>query len=634
MPLFDFAMREAKAQGIDPDLVRRVMQQESGGSPNAVSNKGARGAMQLMPLTAKELGVNIDDPHDNIRGGVRYLAQQMQTFKDPRLALAAYNAGPGNVKKYGGIPPFPETQSYVNKIMPNNDDSDIFGIPASKKSSVNDDSDIFVTAKKQASNQQKSVSKQQDIYKETAQKQSTMENLLAGAGGGMYGMYLGAKQLLGKTTPEEIEQHKKAMAGLRSTTAGTVGDIGGQVAASVPAAFIPGANTYVGAGLVGAGIVALQPTTKEGERVNNMATGGIGGVVGNAIGRGIGTLLRPVPRLLDASREAAIKTAERMGMQLTPGEKTGSIALNQVESVLSRTPGSAGMFSKIKDTNQIAINRTAAKSIGENADQLTNDVIARASDRMSKTFNDLSARSNVKLSEGFSGLVKKLENSNNMLGPFRNAQVDDLISKSNELAKMRNIPGNVYQTIRSELTSSADDAFRSGNSGAGRALKEIRDSLDEAAKKGLSKTDQQLWDSVRNQYAHLSTLVKGNVIEGGNVNPRLIKNAMIKFNSKSYKSGKINSQLNDIANISENFKQLIPNSGTPERTAMQSMMFGNPLTGLPMMGAANLYGRAYLSPAGQAYMNKGMVNMSPQVHELLGKSGMLFGVTGGANINK
>ena len=75
-----------------------------------------------------------------------------------------------------------------------------------------------------------------DPYKETAQKQSVVDNLLAGAGGGAYGLWLGAKQLLGKADPQEIEDHRKAMEGLRSTTAGTIGDIGGQVAAgAIPA---------------------------------------------------------------------------------------------------------------------------------------------------------------------------------------------------------------------------------------------------------------------------------------------------------------------------------------------------------------------------------------------------------------
>jgi len=103
---------------VDPALIKAVMQQESGGNAKAVSGKGASGLMQLMPATAKALGVtDINDPQQNIFAGAKYLSQQLDKYKDPTLALAAYNAGPGNVDKAGGVPNFPETQNYVKNVM-------------------------------------------------------------------------------------------------------------------------------------------------------------------------------------------------------------------------------------------------------------------------------------------------------------------------------------------------------------------------------------------------------------------------------------------------------------------------------------------------------------------------------------
>lgn len=110
------AREAARRHGVPEDLFLRLIQQESGWNPTAKSHKGALGLAQLMPGTARRLRVDPADPNQNLDGGARYLSQQYRTFGSWRLALAAYNAGPGAVKRHNGVPPYKETQNYVKVI--------------------------------------------------------------------------------------------------------------------------------------------------------------------------------------------------------------------------------------------------------------------------------------------------------------------------------------------------------------------------------------------------------------------------------------------------------------------------------------------------------------------------------------
>ncbi|MBB5220794.1 soluble lytic murein transglycosylase-like protein [Amaricoccus macauensis] len=113
----DMARVAARRHNVPEDLFLRLVRTESNFRPGAKSHKGAIGLAQLMPFTANHLGVNPHDPKQNLEGGARYLRQQYQRFGDWRLALAAYNAGPEAVARYGGVPPYDETRRYVKAIL-------------------------------------------------------------------------------------------------------------------------------------------------------------------------------------------------------------------------------------------------------------------------------------------------------------------------------------------------------------------------------------------------------------------------------------------------------------------------------------------------------------------------------------
>jgi len=111
-------LRAARRHGLPPALVKAVVKAESNFQPNAISDKGAQGLMQLMPATAEDLGVDHPfTPEENVLGGSRYLREMYDRFGDWEHALAAYNAGPGAVDRFGGVPPYAETQEYVERVL-------------------------------------------------------------------------------------------------------------------------------------------------------------------------------------------------------------------------------------------------------------------------------------------------------------------------------------------------------------------------------------------------------------------------------------------------------------------------------------------------------------------------------------
>lgn len=332
-----FARQEAQRVGLNPDLVTRVMAKESAGNPGAVSPKGARGLMQLMPGTAADLGVNPDDPYDNIRGGVRYLKQQMDEFGDERLALAAYNAGPGAVKRYGGVPPYAETQEYVSTLAGQDDlsalsDEELLAMyqgsaPATEWQEVARTDGSGVTAEverpkpppiggpalapKQQLRADQGLGLQKGILKPLDNGAAGLEWLAATVGLDKPINALG--EMLGLSSTQEVEAERQAAvaaAAREGRRPGAIGEFAGNVLGTLPLGALKGGVMLQGA-LGGAALT----DAKDAEGViRDAAVGAVAGKVADealkGVGKALSAALSKSPKVMDfAALEAAKKAA-------------------------------------------------------------------------------------------------------------------------------------------------------------------------------------------------------------------------------------------------------------------------------------------------------------------------------------
>jgi hypothetical protein len=679
---FDFAMAEAKRQGIDPALVMRVLMAESSGNPNAISNKGARGYMQLRPGTAKEMGVNINDPFDNIRGGVGYLAKQLKSFGgDEKLALAAYNAGPGNVRKYGGIPPFAETQNYVKKIQGGT-------MPIQRAQAKQSGDELFAhllggsapaqeqnTGKEPKSGDElfahllsdKPASGTQQVANTGKRKPlpsiggGTIEieppSAMASIGRGMMDIVQGGKQMYNRAAPwvskkesqaydKELSDEMRLYEKGRGKDAGAdFGRIGGNIAFSAPAFIAPGAQGIGAQALIGGAANALQPIDTQrpdadfaGEKAGQLGLGALLGGGAAGVAKALGKFIKPTSGTVDAGRQSGIDAADRLGINLTAGQKTGSLGLQQLESVLSRTPGAAGLAKVTADKNKAALNEAAAKAIGLPTGQgygtLSEASLGAAKNNIGDMFQQSIKGADVPLGGDFFNKLAAVDSQNRSLGAFMNPQVDDLVTKGLAMAAQGTVKGEAYQTIRSTLSKRASDAFKSGNSDLGQALKSVRDGLDDAAKGALTPEKKAMFSLAQKQYGDFKTLIKGNVVSGGDVNPTLVKNALQQFNPTTFKTGQMNSGLTDIAKIGEIFKNSVANSGTPERSAMHNMLFGNPLTGVPMIAGSYAMQKTLQNPLMQKYLVNGLFPLTQGAQGNMAQLGGLLGSSYSGNLQR
>lgn len=465
-----------------------------------------------------------------------------------------------------------------------------------------------------------------DPYADTAADQSTGQNLLAGIGGGMASLYLGGKQMLGLSSAEEIADHQRAMAGLRTTKAGTAGDFIGQAALTLPAAFIPGANTMAGATLLGGVTGALQPVSPDQSRTQNVALGAAGGVAGKWLGDKMlrtlqgsagsaggsaggnagasatatpgtasastsvtggatahgsgggfnyGTVGDDVSAGLTDAQRAVMERGQAMGMQLTPGQASGSRALQQLEAKLESQPMTSGRFSAIKSNNQTVLNRVAANSIGETADTLDSHVLQQAQDRISGVYKLVADKTHRPIDpESFITRLSGIESDFEGLLP--GSVLDNPLTKRLfRYAEKGQATGEQLQDLASKLGKAAHNQMTSANGDRqmGMALFQVKDMADDLLESGLTGETAKAFGAARSQYRNLMLLTQRNGVinpSSGNLNGNALAGLLQQKDRGGFLFGRNQSDLYDAARFAQAFRPIVGDSGTATRMPLPS----------------------------------------------------------------
>ena len=505
------------------------------------------------------------------------------------------------------------------------------------------------------------------IYEQQAAKQSGVENFLAGAGGGMVGLYLGAKQRLGLADQKEIDDHRAAMEGLRSTKSGIAGDLTGSIAAGLPLALVPGINTYTGATLAGAAMGGLQPTKANEHVSDNMLVGAVGGAAGKFLSDKLVRLLRGknAPALsgnplnnttadeqlamqsvqsnvgLNDDMERILRRAQAMGFKATPGQAAGSKTLQKFEAALSSNPFTAGAFDDIKTHNASLMNSIGAKAIGEQGDSVSSTVLEQAKDRISDVYKRV-ADKNLRSIDAQDFVTRFGQINDEFEGLLPSALHENpVVKRLIDFASSGQATGEQLQTIASKLGGIAHKNMvtQGGDRDTGIALFRVKDMVDDYLSSGLSAENKKLFADARGQYRNMMLMTqRAGVVNpaSGDLSGSKLASVLASKDKSGYTFNKNHSELYDAARFADAFRPLVGDSGTATRS-MQNLSLES-LAKLPFGLVARLYASQPVNNLAGMYGHTASRGLAPSAGQALAPwvqtSAPFVGAQGLLNVNK
>ena len=426
---------------------------------------------------------------------------------------------------------------------------------------------------------------------------SGTQKFLAGAGKAFSDIGRGAGQLVGAQSQEEIDEAAKLDKPLMETGAGIAGNIAGNAAAFAPTAFIPGANTYMGAGIIGGALNAAQPVQSGQSRGMNAAMGAAGGMGGQFAGNMLGRAIRPVASRLGAADDALAGAAQREGIPLTSGQLTGSQPLKLAESVMESLPATSGRQIAGREAQQRAFTAAALRRTGIEGAEATPEILGNQRNMLGNQMRKIAEGNTLDFyhpNEQGKQLINRLDSiliEAEKRGKTASEPVRDVVMNIvNEINEQGVMSGKNYQAWRQMLRPLA----KTGSDNA-HAYGQLRSALDEFFNAQVSTTGgAQAWKDTNRQYANLKTVMQavggpGNTAAGYQVPPSQLAAALRQSMGKEGVAlGR--GDMNELSRIGTKFvRDQIPDSGTAQRQFYRDILTGNVgMGGIGTLGGAGL----------------------------------------------
>jgi hypothetical protein len=421
---------------------------------------------------------------------------------------------------------------------------------------------------------------------------------------------------------ENIATNRKLDPVMR-TTAGQVGYTGAALVPAVASAFIPGANTLTGAALIGGGMGALQPVGEGDSRGLNVAGGAAAGYVGQGAFNLVGRVAQPVKTALNKAESRAVQLLRDKGVSLSVGQQTGSRAAQSVERTLADNPASAAAMGRQGQRFKETFTRAALRTVGENADGATPEVLGRAATRIGKVFDDVSGKYDLDVTS------TQVANSLNALERkageelLNDPRIATQIGKVREAAQQNGgkLDGVAYKNLKTTL----DNLSKQQN--VGPYASELREILDDALHQAAKGTpDYSRLQVARSQYRNLQAIADvADTTANAQVTPAALAQRLKsnKYTRNSMRFGRGDVELAKLARAGSTVVDRFPNSGTAARGMAQLgvpaamgglgyMATGDVGTAAKIAGATwaipKAGGAFMTNPAVQNYLSSGVTN--------------------------